>query len=107
VIDPEILRPGWLDVKIRIDRPDEQAARGILAKYVVGNLPINPDDLATYKGDHSAAASNMINSTTDYLYSEDEPTKFLEVTYQSGEKEKSVFPRLRLRRHSGKYRRSG
>ena len=91
VIDPAILRPGRLDVKIRIDRPDEQAARDILAKYLVGDLPIHPDDLAAYNGDRSAAISNMINSTTDYLYSENEPNKFLEVTYQSGEKEILYF----------------
>ena len=91
MIDPAILRPGRLDVKIKVERPDAEAARDILAKYLIRNLPIHPDDLAAHKGDPDAAIANMIRRTVDYLYSEDEQNQFLEVTYQSGEKEIVYF----------------
>ena len=91
MIDPAILRPGRLDVKIKIERPDAEAAKDILAKYLLPGLPIHPDDLAAYKGDADAAIANMIDRTVDYLYSEEEQNEFLEVTYRSGEKETIYF----------------
>jgi proteasome-associated ATPase len=91
MIDPAFLRPGRLDVKIRIDRPDAEAARDILAIYLPEDLPIHPDDLATHQGNVAAAISSMINRTVEYLYSEDKANQFFEVTYQSGDKEILYF----------------
>ena len=51
MIDPAILRPGRLDVKIKIQRPDAESARDIFAKYLTADLPLHPDDLAANGGD--------------------------------------------------------
>ena len=91
MIDPAILRPGRLDVKIKVERPDAEAAKDILTKYVYRELPIDPSDLAAYQGDTDAAISNMIDRAIDYLYSDEERNQFLEVTFRSGEKETIYF----------------
>ena len=91
MIDPAFLRSGRLNVKIRIDRPDAEAARDILAIYLPEDLPIHPDDLARHQGSAAAAISSMINRTAEYLYSEDKANQFFEVTYQSGDREILYF----------------
>jgi proteasome-associated ATPase len=87
LIDPAILRPGRLDVKIKIERPDESAARQILSRYLTGDIPISAAELAKHDGDLAATLTDMIEATAAAMYLTDEANKFLEVTYQSGEKE--------------------
>ncbi|SKC70505.1 proteasome ATPase [Krasilnikoviella flava] len=91
MIDPAILRPGRLDVKIKIERPDAEGATEIFGKYLTPALPIHPDDLAEHGGSESAAITAMIDSVVERMYSEDEENQFLEVTYASGDKETLYF----------------
>jgi len=91
MIDPAILRPGRLDVKIKIERPDAEAARDIFAKYLVPTLPIHPDDLAEFGGDRTATIQAMIQATVERMYTETDENRFLEVTYANGDKEVLFF----------------
>jgi proteasome-associated ATPase len=91
MIDPAILRPGRLDVKIKIERPDAEAARDIFAKYILASLPIHPDDLAEHGGSADATVNAMIQHTVERMYSETEENRFLEVTYANGDKEILYF----------------
>jgi proteasome-associated ATPase len=91
MIDPAILRPGRLDVKIKIERPDAEAARDIFSKYVVGALPLHPDDLAEHGGSAAATIEEMIQRVVERMYSETEENRFLEVTYANGDKEVLYF----------------
>ena len=92
LIDPAILRPGRLDVKIKIERPDATAAAAIFSRYLVGELPIDEGLVETVGGgDRNKAALAMIDETVAEMYSEDEENRFLEVTYQNGDKEVLYF----------------
>ncbi len=91
MIDPAILRPGRLDVKIKIDRPDAQAAGDIMSKYLTARLPLHPDDLAEHDGDEEACVRGMIQRSVERMYSESEDNRFLEVTYANGDKEVLYF----------------
>jgi proteasome-associated ATPase len=91
MIDPAILRPGRLDVKIKIERPDAEGAKEIFGKYLTKDLPIHPDDLAEYGNNMAEALDGMITSVVSRMYSEDEENQFLEVTYASGDKETLFF----------------
>ncbi|PVU81513.1 proteasome ATPase (plasmid) [Cellulomonas sp. WB94] len=91
MIDPAILRPGRLDVKIKIERPDAEGAREIFGKYLTASLPIHPDDIAEHGGDAAAAVEAMINRVVERMYTESEENRFLEVTYASGDKEVLYF----------------
>jgi proteasome-associated ATPase len=91
MIDPAILRPGRLDVKIKIERPDAEAARDIFSKYVLTGLPLHPDDLAEHGGHTDATVAEMIQRVVERMYSETEENRFLEVTYANGDKEVLYF----------------
>ncbi|MBA2389814.1 MAG: proteasome ATPase, partial [Geodermatophilaceae bacterium] len=91
MIDPAILRPGRLDVKIKIERPDAEAARDIFTKYLTADLPIHSDDLGEHAGSTEATVSAMIQSTVERMYTEMEENRFLEVTYANGDKEILYF----------------
>jgi proteasome-associated ATPase len=91
MIDPAILRPGRLDVKIKIERPDAEAARDIFAKYILPTLPIHVDDLAEHGGSADATVNAMIQHTVERMYTESEENRFLEVTYANGDKETLYF----------------
>jgi proteasome-associated ATPase len=91
MIDPAILRPGRLDVKIKIERPDAEAARDIFSKYVLPGLPLHPDDLAEHGGSAEATVEGMIQRVVERMYSETEENRFLEVTYANGDKEVLYF----------------
>ena len=91
MIDPAILRPGRLDVKIKIERPDAQAAADIFAKYLTADLPLNADDLAENAGDPAATCAAMIRATVERMYSDADDNRFLEVTYANGDKEVLYF----------------
>jgi len=91
MIDPAILRPGRLDVKIKIERPDAEAARDIFSKYILTALPLHPDDLAEHGGSPGATVEAMIQRAVERMYSETEENRFLEVTYANGDKEVLYF----------------
>jgi proteasome-associated ATPase len=91
MIDPAILRPGRLDVKIKIERPDAESARDIFTKYLTAELPLNADDLAEFGGDKDATVAGMITATVERMYTESEENRFLEVTYANGDKEVLYF----------------
>ena len=77
LIDPAILRPGRLDVKIKIERPNEAAATQIFGRYLTDDIPIAAGE----------DVPSMIERTVDEMYLDDESNRFLEVTYQNGDKE--------------------
>jgi proteasome-associated ATPase len=92
LIDPAILRPGRLDVKIKIERPDANAARQIFARYLTNDLPISQDEIARLgDGDIQKAVQSMVDQTVNEMYATTDNNRFLEVTYQNGEKEILYF----------------
>ncbi|GAB03755.1 proteasome ATPase [Gordonia amarae] len=91
MIDPAILRPGRLDVKIKIERPDAESAQDIFSKYLVDALPVHDDDLNEFGGDKAACIRAMIERVVDRMYAESEDNRFLEVTYANGDKEVMYF----------------
>jgi proteasome-associated ATPase len=91
MIDPAILRPGRLDVKIKIERPDAEAAKDIFSKYVLDSLPLHADDRAEHGESAAATVEAMIQRVVERMYSETEENRFLEVTYANGDKEVLYF----------------
>ncbi|MEY2464290.1 MAG: proteasome-associated ATPase, partial [Acidimicrobiaceae bacterium] len=92
LIDPAILRPGRLDVKIKIERPDEKAAAQIFGRYLTTDLPLDAVEVRDVGGgDPAKAVAAMIERTVEEMYSTDEKNRFLEVTYQNGDKEIMFF----------------
>jgi len=92
LIDPAILRPGRLDVKIKINRPDAESAAQIFARYLTTDLPIDAGAVAQLGGgDVAKAVQAMIEQTVEEMYRDDEANQFLEVTYQNGDKEVMYF----------------
>ena len=91
MIDPAILRPGRLDVKIKIERPDAESAQDIFSKYLTDELPINDDDLSEFSGDRTLTVKAMIEKVVDRMYAEIDDNRFLEVTYANGDKEVMYF----------------
>lgn len=91
MIDPAILRPGRLDVKIKIERPDAEAAQDIFSKYLTDVLPVHADDLAEFGDDRGACIKAMIEKVVDRMYAEIDDNRFLEVTYANGDKEVMYF----------------
>jgi proteasome-associated ATPase len=91
LIDPAILRPGRLDVKIKIERPDAHQAKDIMAKYLHPVVPIHPDEIARHGNDAQQACFRMIDKTIEQMYEPNERNRFLEVTYASGDKEILYF----------------
>jgi len=92
LIDPAILRPGRLDVKIKIERPNEEAAAQIFARYLESDLPIAADEIESLGGgDVEKAIRVMIERTVEQMYRTDDANRFLEVTYQNGDKEIMFF----------------
>ena len=91
MIDPAILRPGRLDVKIKIERPDAESAIDIFSKYLVEELPVHADDLNEFGGDRTACVNTMIEKVVERMYAESDENRFLEVTYANGDKEIMYF----------------
>jgi len=91
LIDPAILRPGRLDVKIKIDRPDRQSAADIMAKYLTPDIPMHEQEVAPHGGDISAAIARLIDMAVDAMYTLADENRFLEVTYANGDKEILYF----------------
>jgi proteasome-associated ATPase len=92
LIDPAILRPGRLDIKIRIDRPTQDAAISIFSHYLTSNIPIAPIAIEELGGgDIDKAVRVMIEKTVDEMYAMEDRNEFLEVTYQNGDKQIMYF----------------
>jgi proteasome-associated ATPase len=91
MIDPAILRPGRLDVKIKIERPDAEAAKDIFSKYILADLPLASDDLTEHGGDVKACVAAMIEAAVLRMYAETDENRFLEVTYANGDKDVLYF----------------
>ncbi|GAB3898515.1 proteasome ATPase [Microbispora bryophytorum] len=91
MIDPAILRPGRLDVKIKIERPDAEAAKDIFSKYIVSDLPLHPEDLTEHGDSRDGTIAAMIQRVVERMYAESEENRFLEVTYANGDKEVLYF----------------
>ena len=91
LIDPAILRPGRLDVKIKIGRPDTASARQIFSIYLRHDVPLAAEELEAHDGDRSALVDAVIERTVDTMYSEDDSNRFLEVTYAGGDREVLYF----------------
>ena len=92
LIDPAILRPGRLDVKIKIERPNADAAHQIFARYLTNDLPISQTDIDNLgDGDAPKAVQEMVNQAVAEMYATTDVNRFLEVTYQNGEKEIMYF----------------
>ncbi|MET8168369.1 proteasome ATPase [Streptomyces sp. NPDC057456] len=91
MIDPAILRPGRLDVKIKIERPDAEAAKDIFQKYLTERLPLHSEDVGEHGGDRTTTVQSMIQTAVEHMYAESEENRFLEVTYANGDKEVLFF----------------
>jgi len=90
LIDPAILRPGRLDVKIKVERPNKESAADIFSKYLTASLPISEDAVSAH-GSAETAIEKMIANVVEKMYSEDDDNRFLEVTYANGDKEVLYF----------------
>ncbi|MBT2551804.1 proteasome ATPase [Arthrobacter sp. ISL-5] len=91
MIDPAILRPGRLDVKVKIQRPDAEAAADIFRKYITTDLPFHADDLVEHDGDVQETVDAMIQRTVEAMYSTEKSNEYLEVTYANGDTEMLYF----------------
>ncbi len=91
LIDPAVLRAGRLDVKVKVPRPDMNAAREIFSKYIMSDLPFDTEEVGRVGGDTSRLATQFIDTTVETMYAKSEENKFLEVTYANGEKEVLYF----------------
>jgi proteasome-associated ATPase len=92
LIDPAILRPGRLDVKIKIERPDESSAAQIYSRYLTSDLPLDESEVKSLGGgDRDKCVASMIEQTVEMMYRTDDENRFLEVTYQNGDKEIMYF----------------
>ena len=91
LIDPAVLRPGRLDIKIKIPRPDKQSAKDILGKYLLSDLPLAEAEMAQHSHDREAFVRHLIETTIETMYALTEENQFLEVTYANGEKETVYF----------------
>ena len=91
LIDPAILRPGRLDVKIKIERPNEEAARQIFGIYLDSRVPFDAEELAATGGDREVMRQNMIAAVVKAMYATTVDNRFLEVTYANGDKEVLFF----------------
>jgi proteasome-associated ATPase len=91
LIDPAVLRPGRLDLKVKVYRPDRDGAREIFHKYLTADLPYHEESLRKYGSDHDEVVKGLTSEVIDYMYAESEENKFLEVTYAKGEREIFYF----------------
>lgn len=91
LIDPAVLRPGRLDVKIKIDRPDKEAAKPIFSKYLTSDIPIHQDELTAYQNDVNLTIQDFIDKTIEQMFQTNDDNQFLEVTYAQGSKEIYYF----------------
>ncbi len=91
LLDPAVMRPGRLDVKIKIERPNEEGARDIFTKYLTPDLPFHSDEIERVQGSPEKVVDRIIQRSVEEMYNLEEKNKFLEVTYANGERETFYF----------------
>jgi proteasome-associated ATPase len=91
LIDPAILRPGRLDVKIKIERPDREAARQIFKIYLGQALPFDAEEISRHGGDVEGLIGDIVDAVVERMYAADDDNRFLEVTYANGDREVLYF----------------
>ncbi len=91
LIDPAVLRPGRLDLKVKVNRPDRNAAQEIFSKYLIAGLPLHETAIRKYEGSPEKVCAGMIEEVIEDMYSTGDENKFLEVTYAKGEREIFFF----------------
>ncbi|CAN5274655.1 MAG: proteasome ATPase [Acidimicrobiia bacterium] len=91
LIDPAILRPGRLDVKVKIERPNAEAARQIFAIYLEESLPYAQSELDRFGGDCGALVADLVDTVVERMYATSASNRFLEVTYANGDRETLYF----------------
>jgi proteasome-associated ATPase len=91
LIDPAVLRPGRLDLKVKVSRPDAKSAHDIFTKYLKQELPFHRSTEEHYGSDPQKITDGLIRDTIDNMYATTEENKFLEVTYAKGEREIFYF----------------
>jgi proteasome-associated ATPase len=91
LLDPAVLRAGRLDIKIKIERPDEKAANDIFHKYLTEDLPYHSEEMEKSGGKRKKVVEHLVNAAVEEMYSVRDENKFLEVTYANGEKETFYF----------------
>ena len=91
LLDPAVLRPGRLDIKIKVDRPEAEGAKDIFSIYLTPNLPIAPSVLEKFDGDREKAAQSLAEQAIERMYATTDDNKFIEVTYNRGERETLYF----------------
>ena len=91
LLDPAVLRPGRLDIKIKIDRPTSEGAKDIFAKYFTSDLPIATSELERFDNDSGKTVQHLIDQAIDEMYATTEENKFIEVTYARGERDILYF----------------
>ena len=91
LLDPAVLRPGRLDIKIKIDRPTAEGATDIFAKYLTLGLPMAPSILEEFGGDREKAVQSLVDQAIEQMYATTDENKFIEVTYGRGERETLYF----------------
>jgi proteasome-associated ATPase len=91
LIDPAVLRPGRLDLKVKVNRPDAQGARDIFLKYLEAHLPYHQEAIRKYGDDPANIIKGLVDEVIEHMYAESEENKFLEVTYAKGEREIFYF----------------
>ena len=91
LLDPAVLRPGRLDIKIKVDRPEAEGAKDIFAIYLTPDLPIDPSVLEEFDGDRAKAVQSLAARAIERMYATTDENKFIEVTYNRGEREILYF----------------
>lgn len=91
LLDPAVLRPGRLDIKIKIDRPNEEGAKDIFAIYLTPELPFDKNSCQQFAGDTQAVADHFIDEAVREMYATTDDNRFIEVTYARGERETLFF----------------
>ena len=91
LIDPAVLRPGRLDLKVKVHRPDRSAAREIFLKYLSAELPLSEEARRKFGPDSSDTVGGLVEAVVERMYAESEENRFLEVTYAKGEREIFYF----------------
>ena len=91
LLDPAVLRPGRLDIKIKIDRPNIDGAKDIFAIYLTSDLPFAQEEVDKFNGDTAGILEHFISAAVDEMYATTDDNKFIEVTYTRGERETLFF----------------
>jgi proteasome-associated ATPase len=91
LLDPAVLRPGRLDIKIKIDRPNQKGAKDIFAIYLTPELPFAEKVRQQFEGDTQAVADHFIDEAVREMYATTDENRFIEVTYTRGERETLFF----------------